>query len=84
MTEKDYKKELKNRLIEYRETLCLPSDVTFGVEIEYEGIVKDTVSYLLSEEQLDKRLIGWKNKSEFSIAEFSKEREMINGEIKRY
>jgi len=81
MTEKEYKKQLKNRLIQYRETLNLSSDITFGIEIEYEGIIKGTVSHLLLEEQIDKRLLNWKNKSEFDIAEFSKEKEMINGEI---
>ena len=81
MTEKDYKKMLKNKLILYRDMLNLPPDVTFGLEIEYEGILKDTVSHILYEEQLDKKLIGWKNKSEFSIALYTEDNEIINGEI---
>lgn len=81
MTEKEYKKILKDDLLSYRDTLNLASDVTFGIEIEYEGIVKDTVSHMIYEEQLDKRLIGWLNKSEFDIAIYNKNGETVNGEI---
>lgn len=81
MTEKDYKKELKNNFLLYRDTLNFPADITFGLEIEYEGIVKNTVSHILYEQQLDKKLIGWKNKSEFDIAIYNKDNEIINGEI---
>lgn len=81
MTEKDYKNLLKNNLILYRDTLNLPFDVTFGLEIEYEGIIKDTVSHIIYEEQLDKKLIGWLNKSEFDIAIYNKDGEIVNGEI---
>lgn len=80
MTEQDYKKLLKGNLIEYRTSLNLPDDVTFGIEIEYENIVKDTVSYLLKEEE-SYNLIGWKNKSEFDISEYNTLNEEMNGEI---
>ena len=50
MTDNECKKLLKNKLISYRNTLKLPKEVTFGVEIEYENIVKDTVSCLFDDE----------------------------------
>lgn len=82
MTEKDYKIMLKDKLIEYRDTLNLSSDITFGIEIEYENIVKETISYLLEEEKFyNPRLVGWVNKSEFDIAEYNKSGEETNGEI---
>ena len=82
MTEKDYKIILKDKLIEYRDTLNLPKNVTFGVEIEYENIVKDTVSYLLLEEQQkNPSLMNWKNTSEIDISEFNELGEELNGEI---
>lgn len=82
MSEKDYKRLLKDKLIEYRNSLNLPNYVTFGVEIEYENIVKDTVSYLLEEEQEKNfHLINWKNTSEIDISEYNKLGEELNGEI---
>ena len=48
----DYKKALKDELIYYRNKLNLEKNITFGVEIEYEDIVKDHVDYYLSENKL--------------------------------
>lgn len=81
MTEQDYRKLLKNKLIEYRTSLCLPGDLTFGIEIEYENIVKDTMSYLLDYEQIDGKLIGWKNTNEIDIMGYNSLGEEMNGEI---
>lgn len=81
MTEKYYKNLLKDEMIRYRPALNLPKHVTFGIEIEYENILKDKVSLLLKNKQLDKKLIGWKNKSEIDIKEYDNEGEECNGEI---
>lgn len=82
MTEKEYKKYLKDALIKYRVSLKLPKEVTFGVEIEYENIPKETVSYLMNEEkEFEKNLIGWHNKTELDIGEYNNLGEEMNGEI---
>lgn len=82
MTEKEYRYELKDKLIKYRNTLLLPKEVTFGVEIEYENIVTDTFSNILLEEKMhNKNLKGWINKKEFDILEYSKDYEEMNGEV---
>jgi len=46
----EYLKNLKDKVIEYRNTLNLPNDVTFGVEIEYEGTSKDKFDEIIKEE----------------------------------
>lgn len=82
MTEAEYKKELKGRIIKYRSSLDLPKEITFGVEIEYENIVTDTVSYLfLEEECYNEKFRGWINKKELDLAELNKLNESMNGEI---
>lgn len=83
MTEKDYKEMLKNRLIEYRDTLNLPSDITFGIEIEYENIPTDTVTYLIYQERsFNKELKNWINKRELDLCEYNNNlKENMNGEI---
>lgn len=82
MTEQDYKRILKDKFINFRTSLNLPEDVTFGIEIEYENIVKDTVTYLLEEEKnFNPNLINWKSKSEIDIAEYNKLGEEMNGGI---
>ena len=81
MTEKEYKMELKDKFITYRPNLYLPNDITFGVEIEYANVVKDTISYLLNEEQKEGNLIDWENKSEFDIAFYNRYGEEENGEV---
>ena len=81
MTDIEYKRMLKNKLITYRDCLNLPKDVTFGIEIEYENIVLDTLSYILSEKQKENiNFNNWRNKSEFDIME-ERNNEIINGEI---
>lgn len=53
---------LNNTLIEYRSNLNLNSNVTFGVEIEYESLKKDKVDrYLLN------KCFNWKSKSDLSL-----------------
>lgn len=82
MTDLECKSLLKDRLLQYRKTLNLPSDVTFGIELEYENIVTDTMSYLLLEEkEYEGVLVGWINKHEADIAEYNKLSEEVNGEI---
>ena len=41
--------EIENYYLEYRTTLNLPKDITFGVELEYEGIFKRTVDRFITE-----------------------------------
>ncbi len=82
MTFNDYKKSLKNSSINYRTDIKIPSNVTFGIEIEYENVVKDTISYFLSEiEYYDPEFRGWFNGIEPSISEYDKHGEVVNGEI---
>jgi len=82
MTDNEYRKLLKNKLIKYRTSLNLPKEVTFGVEIEYENIVKDTVSYLLEEENCFNPIFKhWINKTELDLTEFNSLAEELNGEI---
>lgn len=82
MTEKDYRNELKDKFITYRNSLNLPKNVTFGIEIEYENVVKDTMTHLLNEEKtINMDLNGWINKSEIDIEEYNEIGEAVNGEI---
>lgn len=77
MDMKKYLESLKNKVIEYRETLNLDSNITFGIEIEYENIVNYNMSYFL-DYILEFR--DWKNVEETDIMEYY-ENEMMNGEI---
>ena len=82
MTDNECRNLLKNRLIRYRNNLNLPKDVTFGIEIEYENIVKDTVSHLLDEEAyFNSKFRGWTNTTEISLSEYNSLSEEMNGEI---
>lgn len=82
MTEKEYKKILKDELIEYRESLNLSKDITFGVEIEYENIPVDNLSYFLEElRDYNNNFLHWKNKREIDIEEINNLNEEMNGEI---
>jgi len=83
MSEKDYKILLKDKLIEYRNSLSLPSEVTFGVEIEYENVPTDTVTCLIyRERQLNQNLNKWFSKREPDLSEYNNIiRENMNGEI---
>jgi len=82
MTEKDYRNELKDKFITYRNSLNLPKNVTFGIEMEYENVVKDTMTHLLNEEKtINEDLTGWLNKSEIDIEEYNEIGEAVNGEI---
>lgn len=82
MSEKEYLNYLRNKIIKYRQTLNIPQYITFGVEIEYENIVKDNLSYYISElESFNVTYSGWKNTSEITIAEY-KDFETMNGEVK--
>lgn len=82
MTEKDYKRELKNKLIEYRTNLNLSEDITFGLEIEYENIPYYDVSHYLNtlKKEYDS-CYGWVNKMEPDISEYNEFRDVMNGEI---
>ena len=82
MTEKDYKRALKDKLIQYRNILNISSDITFGIEIEYENIKYDDFSTILSEEKLyDLSLKDWQNKHEPDISEYNNNFEEYNGEV---
>lgn len=82
MTERDYKKKLKNNLIEYRNTLNLSKDITFGIEIEYENILHDLISNSLDFEQnFEPNFVDWINYIDFDVCEYNKNNEEMNGEI---
>ncbi len=82
MTLNEYRKILKNEVINYRSDIKIPSNVTFGIEIEYENVVKDTISYFLKEiEYYNPKFTGWINEQEPDISEYNKDGDVINGEI---
>ena len=54
--------EINNNLLEYRNTLNLPKDVTFGVEIEYEKVSKTRVTNFIKD-----NLSTWTSKEDFSL-----------------
>lgn len=54
--------QTENYLLEYRDKLNLPEDVTIGVEIEYEGILKK-----FTDKFIENNLIGWRSKSDGSL-----------------
>ena len=81
MTEEEYRKKLKNKLITYRNSLNLPHYVTFGIEIEYENVSYEEIEAKLYELAYDdERLLKWKSVIEPGISEVNNEIEM-NGEI---
>lgn len=55
--------ETNRYFLEYRDTLNLPNDVTFGIEIEYEGILKS-----LTDNFIAKNLRDWNSKSDGSLS----------------
>lgn len=68
MTEKDYRRILKDKEIKYRATLNLPKEVTFGIEIEYENVLNELISELLySEEIYNNNFLNWINKPEIDL-----------------
>ena len=67
----DALKEIDSFLLQYRDTLNLPNDVTFGVEIEYENVSKHFVDWYLSKNIAD--LNHWISKYDSSL--------IIGGEI---
>jgi hypothetical protein len=72
MTEREYNKSLSGNIIFYRSCLNLPKNITFGVEIEYENIVTDTVSELLKDRNdYCGDIEGWLNHSEIDITNLS-------------
>ncbi len=82
MTENDYRRILKDKQIKYRETLNLPRDITFGVEIEYENVLNQLISTLLSmEEEYNPRFYDWINKREIDLSERNSDNRLMNGEI---
>lgn len=82
MGEKEYLNYLKDRVIKYRKTLNIPRYITFGIEIEYENIAKDTLSYYMEELKYNDSVYeGWENTSEITITEY-KGWETMNGEVK--
>lgn len=54
--------ETENYLLEYRDKLNLPSDVTFGVELEYEGILKSKIDIFIN-----RNLKEWTSKRDGSL-----------------
>lgn len=55
--------ETQNYFLEYREKLNLPNDVTFGVELEYEGILRT-----ITNKFIEKNLREWHSKSDGSLS----------------
>lgn len=83
MTENDYKRILKDKEIKYRTTLNLPSNLTFGIEIEYENAINELISNLLYEEELlNKNFSNWINKIEIDLVYNNIDiNKVMNGEI---
>jgi len=68
--------------ISYKESLGLPNDLTFGIEIEYENVLKNDVSRILDKlKEDDSSFLDWRNKSESDIAYVTEFRQEFNGEI---
>lgn len=59
--------EIENYFLEYRESLNLPRDLTFGVELEYEGLPK-----VIMKSIINKQLSSWKITKDGSL-EFGEE-----------
>lgn len=57
-------KNIENTTLIYRDSLNLPYDITFGVEIEYENLKKEIVDKYVS-----KNLKDWKSKTDRSVVE---------------
>lgn len=74
---------LKDKIIDYRYSLNIPEYITFGVEIEYENIVKDNVDYYIYEMKCNNNKYGnWRNSYEPDIEEVNKYNDTMNGEVK--
>lgn len=83
MSEKEYLKMLKQTVIEYRFLLGIPSNVTFGVEIEYENVLNEELTYYIeSIKAVYKKLYGWKNTIEPDICIYNMMGHLLNGEVK--
>lgn len=81
-SQKEYLNSLKNDLISYKTKLNFSSNITFGVEIEYENLVKEYVDvYLSSLKYYNSNFKEWKNKTEIDISTFNQAGEEVNGEI---
>lgn len=78
MNQKEYSQRLKGKTIKYRDTLNLDSNITFGLEIEYENIFNSNMSYFLNDIL---ELKDWFNDQETDIMEYY-QNEMMNGEVK--
>ena len=70
-------KELKDKYIEYRDTLNLSKKITFGVEIEYENVLNSLVTHELKK----LNITNWTNKTEVDIREYTDCFKEMNGEI---
>jgi len=55
--------ETENYLLDYRDKLNLPSDLTFGVELEYEGIMRS-----ITNKFIEKNLREWNSKGDGSLS----------------
>jgi len=78
----EYLKNLKGKVIKYRDTLNLPSDITFGVEIEYEGVIRDRITINMYDiTYFEEQYENWQNTFEPDL-ELSLLGNDYNGEIK--
>lgn len=77
MNKKEYLEYLKNKIVKYRDTLNLDSNITFGTEIEYENIITLNMSYYLD---YVLKYRDWKNDIDVSILEHL-DGEQMNGEV---
>ena len=74
-------KLLKNKLIEFGDTLNLPEDITFGLEVEIENIQLEEIEKIIGEFKIsDVSFEGYKSHPEGTNLSFRKG-EIINGEI---
>ena len=54
--------QIENYFLEYRDKLDLPSNLTFGVELEYENVSKETI-----DKYVEKNLYDWNSKSDCTV-----------------
>jgi len=74
-------KKLKNQLILYSDTLNLPSNITFGFEIEIENVLLDRLKELIKELKIkDIGFDEYKATLEISNLSFFKDK-LMNGEV---
>lgn len=78
----EYLNSLRNEAIKYRYNLNFDRNITFGIEIEYENLLKKFSDILLSNLKQENLFFkDWKSKEEIDIQTYNEYGEEINGEI---